>query len=347
MASKTAQKRRARGRDHDRPGRGVVAGEPPPELEHPLALKCKACGKSGRYHVGSVLLDPTGAPEQEIEDSLSFTGYFRCRACDSPGPWKLAASALARLSAHFLSFMTQEDDAPPFLGGLRTFDGRRIRTCAEGVDRIRELIAHDERNAFLWVRLGNLLDRGGDTDGAFEAFQRAAELDETDIEARHQLGELLVNRGDYEDAAPHLHAVLKHAREFTELRRELRMQLVRDTLELLFHANHRTKGAIDVFPQPQLDNVDRPDDEPLILEIREFDLSSESDWDLLCSSIIGERTFFDESPRRARRRYRDAVAGPAIAERKTARNDPCPCGSGLKFKRCHGGTGKLPERVNV
>ena len=23
--------------------------------------------------------------------------------------------------------------------------------------------------------------------------------------------------------------------------------------------------------------------------------------------------------------------------RETKRNDPCPCGSGLKFKRCHGG----------
>ena len=347
MPNKTVRKHRARGRSNYRSRRGAVAAEPPPELEHPLALRCKACAKLGRYHVGSVLFDPTGDPEREIEDRVTFTGYFRCRACDSPGPWELATSALAGLTALFLGYMTEEDDVPPFVGSMRIFDGRRIRTCAEGVDHIRELIAHDERNAFLWVRLGNLLKRGGEAGGAFEAYTRAVELDETDIEALCQLGEFLVDRGDNEEAALHLHAVLEHARESTELPRELRVQLVREALELLFHINRRTKGAIDVFPQPQLDDVDRPDDEPLVLELREFNLSRESDWDLLCSSIIGERTFHDDSRQQARRRHRDAVAGPAIAERKIARNDPCPCGSGKKFKRCHGRAGKLAERVNA
>ena len=27
---------------------------------------------------------------------------------------------------------------------------------------------------------------------------------------------------------------------------------------------------------------------------------------------------------------------PATAERKVGRNDPCPCGSGKKYKQCHG-----------
>jgi preprotein translocase subunit SecA len=26
---------------------------------------------------------------------------------------------------------------------------------------------------------------------------------------------------------------------------------------------------------------------------------------------------------------------------KVGRNDPCPCGSGKKYKQCHGGTGML------
>jgi uncharacterized protein YecA (UPF0149 family) len=28
--------------------------------------------------------------------------------------------------------------------------------------------------------------------------------------------------------------------------------------------------------------------------------------------------------------------GTADADRKAGRNDPCPCGSGKKYKRCHG-----------
>jgi uncharacterized protein len=33
-------------------------------------------------------------------------------------------------------------------------------------------------------------------------------------------------------------------------------------------------------------------------------------------------------------RQQDAALEAAFA--RASRNDPCPCGSGLKFKRCHG-----------
>jgi preprotein translocase subunit SecA len=31
-----------------------------------------------------------------------------------------------------------------------------------------------------------------------------------------------------------------------------------------------------------------------------------------------------------------APAGGAVPEGKVGRNDPCPCGSGRKYKKCHG-----------
>ncbi|HOW31542.1 MAG TPA: SEC-C metal-binding domain-containing protein, partial [Bacteroidales bacterium] len=30
------------------------------------------------------------------------------------------------------------------------------------------------------------------------------------------------------------------------------------------------------------------------------------------------------------------VTGPVKVEKKVGRNDPCPCGSGKKYKNCHG-----------
>jgi preprotein translocase subunit SecA len=33
---------------------------------------------------------------------------------------------------------------------------------------------------------------------------------------------------------------------------------------------------------------------------------------------------------------------PVKAEEKVGRNDPCPCGSGKKYKKCHGAPGKVP-----
>jgi uncharacterized protein len=37
-------------------------------------------------------------------------------------------------------------------------------------------------------------------------------------------------------------------------------------------------------------------------------------------------------------RQQDAALTAAFAQ--AGRNDPCPCGSGLKFKKCHGRTVK-------
>jgi uncharacterized protein YecA (UPF0149 family) len=33
-------------------------------------------------------------------------------------------------------------------------------------------------------------------------------------------------------------------------------------------------------------------------------------------------------------REREQTPGPRTAPGKVGRNDPCPCGSGLKFKKC-------------
>jgi hypothetical protein len=45
---------------------------------------------------------------------------------------------------------------------------------------------------------------------------------------------------------------------------------------------------------------------------------------------------------RAHRRSKDVAPGlccdPIRAERRIGRNEPCPCGSGRKFKKCCGGT---------
>jgi preprotein translocase subunit SecA len=35
-------------------------------------------------------------------------------------------------------------------------------------------------------------------------------------------------------------------------------------------------------------------------------------------------------------------AQPVRVEKKVGRNDPCPCGSGKKFKHCHGKVGVAP-----
>ena len=43
----------------------------------------------------------------------------------------------------------------------------------------------------------------------------------------------------------------------------------------------------------------------------------------------------DHGPRR-RQRHRTNGNAPRVTGEKVGRNDPCPCGSGKKYKKCHG-----------
>ncbi len=48
----------------------------------------------------------------------------------------------------------------------------------------------------------------------------------------------------------------------------------------------------------------------------------------LCPLLNDEENIFEEEE--------NSLALPAIQEKKVGRNDPCPCGSGKKYKKCCG-----------
>jgi preprotein translocase subunit SecA len=56
--------------------------------------------------------------------------------------------------------------------------------------------------------------------------------------------------------------------------------------------------------------------------------------DPVSAAFAGVRT--DVSQLRTNRDGGATVAKPAVADDKVGRNDPCPCGSGRKYKKCHG-----------
>jgi preprotein translocase subunit SecA len=44
----------------------------------------------------------------------------------------------------------------------------------------------------------------------------------------------------------------------------------------------------------------------------------------------------DGSPAGGNAQKKDEHVQPVRVEKKVGRNDPCPCGSGKKYKHCHG-----------
>ncbi len=315
-----------------------------PRVERLLPLVCGVCGKRGKYDVGTVVIDPIAARSSAsdcIEKSIGFSGYFRCRKCDAGGPWLPTPQSKIIIMALMMEITSGAEGVPLNLGVMATFDKRPFRYTTEAEAHLKSLIELEPGRSFLWVRLGNLYSHSGLTDRAESAYLRAIELDSKDIEAHSMYGQLLVETDRYLAAVPHWHAVLKNVREASHVRKELRKQLVRGSIEMLFDAYVKTKGGIEFLPlEGPAEFAKQKKDEPVILDLRTFELGTENGINQLCDMFL-------ELPRRGLRerlgirkernpdRAHDEGAAPIHRQQPlVGRNAPCICGSGRKYKKC-------------
>lgn len=176
-----------------------------PRVQQSLALLCAKCGAQESYEVGTIYM-----PEEATSaDLFQFTNYFRCLRCDSPGPFEVAD--YLKVIAEILSSKVRENPKV-VLGRAQLFDGSTYQTPAMSEEHLKQLIAKDPRNAFLHVRLGNLMRASRAESFAFEWYTKAVALDPYELEALNSLKELLVKRGDYKAALRHAAAILEAVR---------------------------------------------------------------------------------------------------------------------------------------
>jgi tetratricopeptide (TPR) repeat protein len=311
-----------------------------------MSLVCGACGAPGKYNVGTVTLDPSFAksPDDDaIEKAVGFTGYFRCRKCDAGGPWELPDETAMYVMAMALGAMAGMEDVPFVFGSTATFDKRITRYATDGEAHLKKLLDREPERAFLWVRLGNLYSHAGEKKRAQTAYERAIELDPTDIEAHSMLGQVLVDEGRFLEAVPHWHAVLKHVREARHVNKELRRNLVRGAIGCLLEAHAESNGQIDLLPtMSPAELAKRGKDEPVVVELREFNLGSEKGIDDLCDIYLewprqSEGGLFRRRKERVPEAPDDWPTMPIHREAEAVgRNAPCPCGSGRRYKKCCG-----------
>ncbi len=344
MSRKTKARRARLSRRGSSPRRVDVRAVP--KVGRPLSLVCGACGASGRYNVGTVILDPTVSKSSEgdaIGRAVGFTGYFRCRKCDAGGPWELPPATFMSIAAMAVAEMSGIEDVPLILGGLATFDKKVFRYATECEAHLKELIDAEPERAFLWVRLGNLYNHADQKERAEETYERAIQVDPKGIEAHSMLGQLLFETNRPLEAVPHFHAVLRHVREAHDVPNKLRRELAREAIEQLLRAHAMSKGQIDLLPTIGPDEMAKAGkDEPVVLELREFDLGTEEGINELCDAFLGEprsnwRNILSRRTRPVPDSSDDWAADPVRREELTVgRNDQCPCGSGRKYKKCCG-----------
>jgi cytochrome c-type biogenesis protein CcmH/NrfG len=221
-----------------------------------------------------------------------------------------------------------------------------VRNAVEAESHLKRLIEADPRSAFLWNRLGNVYVSADERMRAIPTFEKALQLNPLDMESLHSLGECWFQQGHYVQAAPYYHQILRHCRKGTWYREDVKEPLIRDALESLMEMRHKTHGKIELFPPPEKTEVPQHSDEPPVLVLQEFDLSSEQGWDRIVHFFLhgppDKRAPGNASPAPLQKRLfppttgrsRPAPAPAPTSRERVGRNDPCPCGSGKKFKHC-------------
>lgn len=154
----------------------------------------------------------------------------------------------------------------------------------------------------------------------FEKSVTLALIDESWKEHLRQMDDLkqAVNAAVYEQKDP----LLIYKFEAFELFKEMLDQVNRDIISFLFRGN---------IPLQSADQVQRAGERTAppssnTQTSRTNDLLTPTDPTKLSTNAGGE----------AQKRQ------PVVKDKKVGRNDPCPCGSGKKYKHCHGAQGRVP-----
>jgi hypothetical protein len=313
-------------------------------FEGTLELQCRACGKKGKYSVGRVFINPSKIKkvmDKEIpyEETVFFSGYFHCKKCGSGGPWELPEFTQTRLTLLQVMEMDKPGQFGIQFGEMRLFDGTPSHSGAEGEAHLRKLIEADPRNYYLWSRLGNLFMTGEIPNLAFEAFQKAIQLNPLDVESHHSLAEIHKARDECDQAAEHYHQVLLHAREAplrTKEKPALLKKMICHTLESLLDLRKETNGRVELYPNPPAQGPGNQNKEAVVV-FKNFDLSKEEDWEAWAQTFLGEMPIPSPVGNRLKKKLPPSYRYAEARESHVGRNAPCPCGSGKKFKKCCGG----------
>lgn len=287
-----------------------------------LRLKCPKCGRVGRYESETIYIDPE-LREKSPADYVSFSSYFRCRKCKSAWPWEFTADAVIAVTALMLLKVGGVDDDRLVFGSARMYDGTRFRSPAQAEDYLLGILERKPDNAFVWNRLGNVYLHAGLIAKASKAYEKALEIDPDEIESRYSLGSILLDKGKYERAAEHLRRVLKLAHGHAELTGGDLRKTVGITIGMLAEISAITDGEVDglSFENDESASLDKVRE----LRLESFNLGKEEDLEKAVDMFIGKPKRSAPPPPR-----------PIESKRKTGRNEPCPCGSGVKYKKCCG-----------
>jgi tetratricopeptide (TPR) repeat protein len=274
-----------------------------------LRLRCTACGYTREHAIETIYCDLATQERRQRGEETPYDEWvipqrITCRKCGAVDQYELSSLAYITLTAELVKKLAARKVGLP--GGEA--DEGTLRFIRFGLADGREMHPYEARALYRQrveaepdradprVRYANILRFLGDREEASEHYQAALRLEPANLEAYLNLGRLARATGDRAEARRMFESVVAQAPS-SRLPRKTREEYVEAAAE-------------------ELDELDEP-----------FERSG-TGW--LLSRRHHDHEPVDRRPGAA------APRGPARAGQKIGRNEPCPCGSGQKYKRCHG-----------
>ncbi len=300
-----------------------------PKLE--VLLKCEVCEETLRYRFDRAYVDP------EAKDQMgdpAFVGPMVCKACGTADRLQPVPETAMVLTQHMMAFLQaaqagHRPTQPPLVTPGQTRLGGRNVGLAAALRNLDEAIAANPdsiRTRLHRARTRMVLKRSG-IEEDLEAAQR---LDPDAVEADALRVAVAIRDRDFNRGAELAIATLKRLKAPPEPR-------IYDAEDIDEVVENLENYLLDLTEM----GTPLPEDVDLRAAQRQRELERAALRQ--AEREAAERSMEDETaPESPRGSQRDSTAEPEasselVAAFKTAgRNDPCPCGSGKKFKRCHG-----------
>ena len=323
------------------------ARQPEDILDKPLSLfslRCTECGHTYHYELRNIYMDKKGRPI--IRDII------QCKGCGSIETYEMTMHTHLGITAELMRLMalketegeeTIESIDTPLQLRERIFEirvlNRKVKSTSEAYHLLKGEIERHPRDANLQRRMGNVLRKGGRPDLALPYYFEAIRLNPDETESYYGIVDSLIDQERYREAIPYLERFIPLCRE-SKMDEGLRRDMFSALLEQVGIIQKETGHKAELFPPAKPDDLSEAK-EPVTINIRSFDPSDPEGFEWLYHAFRHGRV-----PKGAMKpdltleasRPQEVVRQPPVLRsgRKIGRNDPCPCGSGKKYKKCCG-----------
>lgn len=279
---------------------------PRPEPGVRLSLRCKACGREREHVFRTVYYDTLtldNRKKREKYDPLVIPERVVCPKCGAVDQYELGAMGHIAITASMIAEAAAE-------GKSMLREDQRVKLVSfttrwgpmhpkEAIERYERELARRPNDVSLRIGLGNTFRMLGQLDQAEAECRRALDVDPQSIDAWEVLAQLAGERKDIPEAIRCWRKVLQLAPS-APLSRAGRQDLIEQATENLAELNRC------VIPEYVASMGDRERSRP-------------------------------EAPQP--QTPIQATSDTTRSTPKIGRNEPCPCGSGKKYKHCHGRKG--------